>query len=328
MNIICIILMILAILLLICLIYLLICSFIHNKIFGSRCDPNEIIKYYEASDYNLNKKPFQAKYNKKEYLRGFYYYNDNTNYDKIIVISHGMWGNHQAYMQEIGYFVTNNYFVLGFDYYGTNLSDGKNICGLGNSLKCLDKAISQVKIDYPNIDIYVFGHSWGGYAASNILKYHGDIKKVVALSGFISIKRITKTLLPKKVFIFRPGLLFIDFIHCHKYSLAKSNKTLANSKSNVLIVHSKDDNMVNFDYHTKYLMDNLQNENIKYLILENRKHNPDYSLDAINYMSQVYTKLNSLNESDKKEYLKTVDFKKMGVLDLDIMNQILAFYNN
>ena len=80
-----------------------------------------------------------------------------------------MLSDQNSYLQDIEYFCRNNYQVFGFDYIGVSSSTGKNIKGLGNSLKSLDIVISYLKLNYPNKDIYVVGHSWGGYATTNIV---------------------------------------------------------------------------------------------------------------------------------------------------------------
>ena len=39
-------------------------------------------------------------------------------YKGILVFSHGMFANHEAYLQDIEYLAKNGYKVIGFDYFG------------------------------------------------------------------------------------------------------------------------------------------------------------------------------------------------------------------
>ena len=82
------------------------------------------------------------------------------------------------------------------DYEGAESSDGKDIRGFGNSLRCTDYVIRVIK-NNPELkdrDIYVVGHSWGGFAASNIAGIYKDIKGVVPLSPVIGVSRTHSSL--------------------------------------------------------------------------------------------------------------------------------------
>ena len=136
-------------------------AIIHHLSFGKRWDPDGIVKYYGVEDYpNLLYENIEIT-TKKGKLRGKLYFYSQEKYKGILVFSHGMWGSHRAYFQEIEILARNGFKVLGIDAYGTELSDGKNIKGLGSSLLTLDQAITYRKNIYTNEKIYIMGHSGG-----------------------------------------------------------------------------------------------------------------------------------------------------------------------
>ncbi|MDE6407500.1 MAG: lysophospholipase [Anaeroplasmataceae bacterium] len=300
--------------------------FIHHRIFGKRWDPDGIVAYYSPKDYsNILEENVEIP-TKKGKLRGKLYSYPIDQYKGILVFSHGMWGSHKAYFQEMELLARNGYKVLGIDAYGTESSDGKNIKGLGNSLLTLDKAICYIRVTYPNEKIYVMGHSWGGFAAANIAKYHKDITAIVAMSPFLSVAKILKHQLPKLLYPTIPFLVLLDRMHCGKYSFAHAKKTLKNTSVPTLILHSKDDPMVPYLTATGLLQKKIHNPNVTYYIVDGKKHNPDYTIEALAYTQEAFAKLKTMpNEEDKLEYRKNLDYHKMGELDEKVFAVILDF---
>ncbi|MBD5391140.1 alpha/beta hydrolase [bacterium] len=311
---------------------LILCFFfaftIHRKIFGKRWEPNGITKYYEASSYEGLEVLSLEIPTQGGMLRGNIYRYSSCN-KGILVFSHGMWGSHKAYIQEIELLAREGYQVIGFDYYGTELSDGRNIKGLGNSLKSLDEAISYIQKTYPLEEISVFGHSWGGFAALCIAKYHLDLHKVVAMSPFLSLSRIFHHLLPKLLLPVVPFLVWIDSFYCGKYSFANAVKILKQSHVDTLILHSKDDHMVPYPQSTGYLQQKGMKKNVLYDIVDGKKHNPDYTYEALAYTEECSTKGKEITDKTEKiEYLKSLDYHKMGEIDLEVFSRILDFLKN
>ncbi len=309
-------------------IFLLIFSislFIYYKAFGKRWEPDGIIKYYQEEDYiNFKSEDVSIK-TKKGILRGKKYYYQKDNYKGIFIFSHGMWSSHRSYIQEIEILAANGYYVLSVDAYGTDLSDGKAIKGLGNSLFVLDETIKYSKKFFNSQDIYVMGHSWGGYAALNISKIHNDINKIVIMSPFISVKDALKTFLPKYLYICIPFLIFFDFINFGKYSLYNGKKSIKNTNTKTLILHSKDDLVIPYNKSTN-LLEKINNKNISFYIVDGKNHNPDYKYSSILYTKECLEKIKIIKDKDLKlAYKKSIDYHKMGEIDTDVFNIILEF---
>ncbi len=302
---------------------------IHHHAFGKRWDPDGIVKYYDPKEYpNFKTEEVEIPF-KKNTLRGFLYAYPNMPYKGILVFAHGMWGSHRAYLQEIEQYAKAGYKVLGFDYKGTELSDGKSIGGLGNSLASLDYALDYIKQIYSKDKIFVVGHSWGGFAAVSIAKYHPDLAGIIAMAPFLNVRRVLKALLPKPLYPLIPFILFIDWVKCGSYSFTNAIQVLRNTKIKTLILHSVDDSMIPYKTSTAYLMKKIKNPNLSYKIVEGKNHNPDYSLEALAYTKEVMTIWNSIkNEEDKLEYKKNMDYHKMGELDQEIISFQLHFLNS
>ncbi len=309
------------------LILFLLSLFIHQRVFRNRYEPDGITKYYSEKDYpHLLFQPIEVP-TKKGYLRGalYSYFDDPA---ALVIFAHGMWGSHSAYIQEIEALAKQGFLVLGFDYYGTERSDGKSIRGLGNSLASLDPMVCYAKKTFPQKDIYVMGHSWGGFAALGIAQYHPEIKKVVAMSPFISLSQVLRGMLPVFLRPLIPFLIGIDFFKCGKYSLVKAKRVLKNTEADTLILHSKDDPMIPYRTSTKYLEAHLKNAKISYCILVNKGHNPDYSEEALAYTKEAMIHLKALRKAEQQAYRRTLDYHKMGELDDKIINIIADFLKN
>lgn len=306
------------------LLTILFITYIHNNMFNKRFEIDPLVTSYEDEKLLRNSIEFDCD---GITLRGFVYYYDNINYKGLIVFSHGMFSSHKSYMQEIIYFANQGYKVVGFDYMATSLSDGKSLRGFGNSLKCLDYAIKYVKSndELNKYKLYVVGHSWGGFAASNILKYHNDIEKVVALAPFSSIPRLIKGYLPKWLYIILPLIVLVDSLKCGKYSYANNISTLKN-KDNVLVLHSKDDYMVKYELNTKKLIE--KNPNVKSIISENKRHNPNYSDESIVRLKEYAAKASKLKGDELVELKRSTDFLSLGELDKEVMFKIMEFIQN
>ena len=316
-------LIILAVLLGIILFMLLTMLVAHKRLFKDRYTKDPDINYYTKEEYNMVMVPVEFKV-KRNTVRGGIYYNRLNEYKGVIVFCHGMFSSIHSYMQEIGYFASKGYKVLAVNYTGIDSSDGKNYKGFGHSLQCIDEAIKFAKShsDLSKYEISVVGHSWGGFAALNIQKYHKDIKKVVAISPFVSIHRLLLRFLPKWTYFILPMFVFVDSLKCGKYSYANALRTLK-KKDNVLIISSPNDHMVNYNYNIKKLIDT--NKNLSSIIVDGKYHNPHYTMEAVNLLLEYSSKMRLLDERGKLKLKRNTDFHKLGELDIDIMDKALEF---
>ncbi len=304
----------------------------HSAYYGHRCDIRPGIKYFTYKDYkNLYADPFSF-INKNGFkLRGYIYHEKDYIKDKLVIFCHGMGGGHQAYMNEIAFLCKHKYQVLSFDYQGCVLSDGDKInCFLQNASD-VDDCINFIntKDEYKNLTKYIIGHSWGGFSAQSALKYHNDIKKLVMISGLISIDNAYKENTPWY------GKLFVNSILRYERSLYPNyydNNAIDNLNNRddvkALIIHSKDDSIVSYKNNALKLMKYVTNKNVTYCIVDNKNHNPQYSKQAVINLTNYMHKLESLNSDElKNKEAANTDFHILCELDETIMLQIVDFLN-
>lgn len=172
--------------LLIMIIFLLLSAILYESVFGKRFEIYDSAHLPDLSDYKgLVNEPVTFPSKRGYKYTGFYYHDESyDSFRGLIVFSHGIFDGHLSYLPEIAYFARRGYKIFAFDNSGSHLSGGKSLRGLPQSAEDLDAALSYVT-KTNTLPLYLFGHSWGGYAVSAVHCYHlYDIKAVFVQSGF------------------------------------------------------------------------------------------------------------------------------------------------
>ncbi len=308
---------------------LIIALIAHHKFFSYHYEKDPYIHLFTKEKFDLKYKNFKIPF-KKKFLDGYLYYKDIKYKNKLIIFAHGMWSNHESYMQDIAYYALQGYMVFSFDYYGVAKSEGKTIRGFGNSIKSLDYAIRYIKNDaeLKDKELYVIGHSWGGFATINIVKYHKDIKKICALSPFVSIPKILDTTLKGIQKMFIPFMVLVDYFKCGKYSFSNGVKSLKNYNGKIMLIQSIDDKMVPYVNAVGYIKKKLNDKDINYLILNDRGHNPNYTKEAILNMKSYAEQIKGLEGDILNDFKMNYNFHSMGELDEKTMKEIMDYLND
>lgn len=300
-------------------------GFIKNRFLSSmgRQEEKPYFVYFRLSHCpGLNAEPYSFKSNEAT-LNGYFYHYDKYNKDVIVIFCHGIGGGHSSYLKEINELAKMGYNVLAYDNTGCVNSEGDSILGLSNSLKDLDYAIQSLRNneEYQNKKIYVIGHSWGGFAASNIPNYQ-NVDKIIAISPFISLSSEYHHLFKGPL-----GLIVSRLIKYEKESVGKwANSTAieALNKENIkgLIIHSKDDKTVPYKKNSGVLQGKIKNPNIKYYIVEGKGHHPHYTKEAADYFDKVFSNYDKglrdktlSSQESLFNYFKDKDFDKMTIQD-------------
>lgn len=302
---------------------------LHTKLFGRRYTPDPLIRYYTREEFGLSAAAVEFPCGKYS-LKGFIYSYDNALTDKLIVFAHGMWSSTRAYMQDIEYLCRKGYRVLGFDYTGTDLSEGKRLKGLAQGVRSLSAALNYIQSqpEYHNVKIYVVGHSWGGFSTLNVVKYHPEVEGIVALAPFVSIPKVLKGMLPKGLYWMIPFVLAVEFIHCGKTAFVNAQRSLRSYPGKVLIIHSEDDPMVSYAYNTAELKKKCLNPRISYYITAGKRHNPQYTAEAVQALQEYSLRLQGLSPQEAEEFKKNTDYHELGRLDCEVMDRIVDFIND
>ena len=299
-----------------------------------RYDELPYLTYFTAKNFPGLEYESYSFMSEENRLDGFFYHYDNYKKDIIVIFCHGIGGGHLSYMQEINMLAKGGYLVLAYDNTGCCASQGQNIKALTHSLTDLDYAIRSLKEkeEYKDKKIYVVGHSWGGYAASNIYNYQ-QVDKVVAISPFISAKQEFKAIVNNPLLFFIPNrLLKIEKEYNPNYALSSAVDALNKPYAKGLVIHATNDNVVLYKYNTGLLKQKCTNPNIEFYIVDDKYHHPQYMKDGVIYFNQTFETFDKLTKEKKiqtleqqKEYFKDIDWMKMVRPDEEVWKVIYGF---
>lgn len=302
-------------------------SNIYKKKLLMRYDKDPAIPYYSVDSFDgLKKEEFSFFNSRNVEIKYFYYYRDGYRLDKVVLFCPGIGPGHTAYLKEINELTLNAYKVLTLDYMGTGESNGEGLYSFNEPTRDVIDLLNLLSLKE---DIVLFGHSLGAYTALNVINKRKEINKAIIMSGFISLENEMLFLLKNK-FVVSRVLKYETKIEPDYFGI-DNIKYLKNTKDNLLFIHSIDDQMVGFDSSFK-IVKSINNESIQLLETEGKKHNPDYSLDAVKYMTSTFAEYYSLikkkalkTEEDKIAFFKDKSIERMTELDDEIFSKIIDF---
>ena len=112
----------------------------------------------------------------------------------------------------------------------------------------------------------------------NIPAIHTDITHVVALAGFISPKAIQEQFFSGLLKFYRSVIYKQELSDFPEYANFDGRKSLKNTKTKALIIHSKDDKTCHFENHFGELRGALADDgNVEFLEVDGKGHNPNYT---------------------------------------------------
>ncbi|MBQ9939545.1 MAG: alpha/beta fold hydrolase [Oscillospiraceae bacterium] len=300
-----------------------------------RADADGSIFYFSCGDFEgLQQKAYPFKSSDGHSLSGYFYYYDGFKADRIVIFEHGMGSGHRGYMKEIEMLARHGYLVFAYDHTGCMESGGETTGGFVQSLKDLNDAVNTLKADptYCKADLSVVGHSWGGFSTLNITALHPEISHIVAISGFVSVKRVLKQFFGGALWLFGRKIYAKEQQANPKFIGFDAISTLADTKAKVLIMHSRDDKTLSFKQHFGVMKKALGNrENITFVELDGKGHNPNYTEDAVKYKDAFFAeyqqalKENALTDDDAKQaFVAKFDWNRMTKQDDDVWTLIFA----
>ena len=304
---------------------------IYKGMIYSRCDDTETVFYFGAEDFPGLKKesyPFQA--SAGHTLQGYLYCYENPVPNRLVIFDHGFGGGHRAYMKEIELLCKHGYLVLAYDHTGCMESGGETPNGLAQSLCDLNDCLNKVKSDerFADFDLSVMGHSWGAFSTMNITALHPEISHIVAMSGFVSVKEMLNTFFPGILKGYHKAVLALERESNPKFSAFYSVETLSHSETKALLIYSENDPLCKRE-HYDILKQGLEGkENIDFLLIPNKGHNPNYTEEAVNLLgafSKARAKLlkkKNLTAEEKKRFVSSFDWNAMTVQDETVWNEI------
>jgi len=270
--------MIIAAMLMIFLLLLGITARIYEINFGYRSNITEEELNEILSGYPKLKREKEEILTKENIKLVGYWYNRKDN-ESIIVFSQGIGTRVIGYINEINYFATNGYTVFAFDNTGCGESEGENIRGLPQSVVDLDCVLSHIENsdEYKDEKIFLYGHSWGGFAVCAVNNFNHKISGIVERSGFNDTASMIKRVVTERqnkiaAGIIEPFVKIYEFIKFGKYTNATAVNGINSVDCPVMIMHSYDDTVVPYDVGIANFKDKITNPFVTFKLYENRNH--------------------------------------------------------
>ena len=300
----------------------------------TRCDDEGKAYYFSADDFKgLHKEAYLFSSSMGHNLQGYIYNYDNPIPGRLVVFEHGFFGGHRSYMKEIEKLCKAGYLVFAYDHTGCMESGSETPNGMSQSLRDLNDCISTIKADsrFDGLDISVVGHSWGGFSTMNICALHPEISHIVSMSGFVSVEVIIGSFFAGLLKPYRKAILKLETESNPDFVGYNSIESLSKTDAKVLLIYSDNDQLVRKSIHFDMLKEGLAHkENIDFLLVKNKGHNPNYTEDAVKYLAEFTaaqgkaTKNKQLETAEqKKAFVDSFDWDRMTAQDEDVWEKIL-----
>ena len=314
----------------------------------ARYEKKELYTIYGEFDYarmenKLDRQLFHF-YSDKVKLQGYFYPAEKSK--GVVVVSHGMHAGADDYLPFIRYFVQNNYSVFAYDCKGTYASEGDSTVGMVTPLVDLDHALDFIEGDsyLSKQPLFLFGHSWGGYAVTSVLALHGNIKACAAVAPFNS----GYTLICEKGEQYAGPLvgglpkIFLDTyqkILFKNYTKYDAVKGINSTDIPVLIAHGDKDSVISFNGQSVIShREEIRKNNVFYYVGtgEQAGHNTIlHSKHAIAYQEKVKNDLKNLKKEKEGDltkeelvaFCKGVDHTLYSEVNEDLMGEIVDMFN-
>jgi len=300
---------------------------IYKKRLLRRFDKDEAIPYYSAADFPClfcKQDSFQNSVDVS--IQYFTYHYEEFYPKKLILFCPGMGPGHTAYLAEIESLCRAGYRVLTLDYTGCGASGGERMPSVNAPVR---DAVELLDLLHPQEEIIPIGHSLGGYTALCVAHLRSEVTRAVILSGFVGIS--------DEMMGFAKVRLIANVVKQYEKKLDPQYGTLDNweyletTNNKLLWIHSTDDPMVNYKYNAG-MVRKKNNPNVRVITVENKKHNPQNTPEALEAMNtwigEYYRlirekKLSTLDA--RKAYFDDKPIGRMTAQDPSVIDEILRF---
>ncbi len=316
---------------------------IYDSMFGHRFSTDKNLGFRDSDFPYLEKEKHTFLSYSKNKLIGYIYHQKSPQNKGIFVFCHGYGGGgHHCYLDLINAVVKMGYFVFAYDATANDESEGNDIRGFTQGLLDADKALSYVESlkQYKDLPLYLMGHSWGAYSASNAIEFHPRVKGLVAFSGFNISYSIFEA--NGEIYAGEASKEFLSYIIGReestfgKLAFHTSIESFKHSKAKIVIVHSGDDQTVPISAgYELYYPEFKDNKRFKFIRFNKRGHTGIY-YTAIGYkyhqeIEKAYAKYQKDNkeatQEEKDKFLKGIINRKKykDSVDIDLLKECIKF---
>ena len=200
------------------------------------------------------KKGFELQVANEVLLKGFIYEPKGEKIG-IVQICHGMAEHIKRYDNFMQYLCENNFVVIGYDQRGHGMTAGSvENCGYmddNDNIEVLvhdvHKINQYIKEQYPNLPLYLFGHSMGSFVSQRYVELYDNEIDGLILSGSYYNKNLlirTGNLLASLITKIKGRKKVSHFIN--NLSLGSYNKKIKNAKTDVDWLSRDHENNINY----------------------------------------------------------------------------------
>ncbi len=318
---------------------------VYEENFGERYETQDWMAY-SVSDFpglQMEEDAFASR--QGQMLRGYHYTKDGQTPKGLVVLSHGLGGGGQnSYMDVADYLTDHGYAVFAYDVTGNDKSEGESIRGIPQGVTDLDYALQHIMKNreaYEGLPLFLFGHSWGAYAAGSLLQKYPEVKGAVLLAGFDSSTAIFaqqgEALIGPAIRVFMPYISLYERLKFGDYAGFSMTKGLSGTQAQALIIYSTDDTVVDPATGSGKLRSRFADEpRFRFIEYTHRGHSGLYYTDAAreyseqlekDYRAYVSSQGGQETPAMKADYMKKhLDKEKKYAFDDALMQQILDFF--
>ena len=160
----------------------------------------------------------------------------------------------------------------------------------------------------------------------NIGAFHKDITHLVVMSGFTS----PYNLLTDKLKKYAKPIFQLEVDYFGGYAFAHSSLSLIETEAKALIVHSEDDPRVPYRRFAELREIMKDAEHVTFMSVNGKKHNPNYTEDAVKYRDQYFAERAKLKKKrasreERDAFTKSCDWRRMTEQDMDFWAKVFEF---
>lgn len=297
---------------------------------------NDYFEYLQGETPSFVREEVSFLSNEGQTLRGAFYTDETSQTPKgLIVWVHGMGVNHNNYLGEIQWLTNQGYVVFSYDSTGVQASDGASLKGMSQAPIDLQYALTHLlEINaYPDIPHILVGHSWGGFAVCAVaqLGLPYEVDGIVSLAGFWknvnAVLDIARPYTGDVIDLLYPYLTLYERIRYGELAEINGIDGLQATDAKVLIIHSQDDAVIQFDSNYMIYQEAFQgDERFTFASYTDAGHKLTINQDAYDRIHDIMHHQMEL-EATSQAY-QMLNEERLGLIkdyNLDVMHDILAF---
>ncbi|MBQ4105774.1 MAG: alpha/beta fold hydrolase [Clostridia bacterium] len=310
---------------------------------------------YEYTDYYLAKNPSNSEMEEAYPIREVGFLSDENRLqgyiygegDKgLVVISPGLSSGAQDYAGITMSLVDYGWRVFSFDPTGCFESEGDSSVGFAQAILDLDAVLNYIETDkeLSKLDVFIFGHSRGGYAAACVLESDHSINGIVTVGAANSSMEITidtsKNYIGNFAYLGYPALYtYQAMIFGTELTSITAVDSINNSDCSVMIVQGSEDDNTPADTCSIYAhKDEITNPLASFVLISDEHINGHtsvmYSKDAAIYQQEISDELDALEEqypegipeNVAQDFYSSIDDMLSSEANPELMAQINEFF--